>query len=209
MSRVWPLPPTVLASVLAVPVVLWFIVFGWAPAPFWDLMAPAMAVLLGLAWLLGGRYFRSQSFGAADVAWGVVSAAALWGVFWVGNAVAPLVIPGAHQDIGNVYGLKAGFSPWAVGAALVFLFGPAEASFWQGVVQSAWAKRFGPVMGWLLTAAFYAAIHSFSRNPMLVLAALVAGLGWGYLYRLTGRLWAVMISHSLWDLAVLVLFPIH
>lgn len=205
----WPLTTDRLWRILPVPVVLWFIVFGWKPWPFWDLMIPAMLVLLGIAWKLGGREFLRRPFTLSDVALGVGSAVVLYAVFWVGNAVAPLILPGAHQDVGNVYGLKSGFSPWLVGAALMVVFGPAEASFWQGTVQAAWMHRYGKNLGWLLTSAFYAAIHTFSLNPMLVTAALVAGLGWGLLYRLTDRLWAVMISHSLWDLAILVLFPIR
>lgn len=189
--------------------VLWFVVFGWKPLAFWYLMVPSMAVLLGLAWYLRGPIFRHERFTRNDLIWGVGSAVVLYGVFVVGNALAPIFIPGAHHDVGNVYGIKAGFSPVLVGLVLVFIFGPAESLFWQGVVQTVWMRRFGASVGWLLTSAFYASIHGFSRNPMLVLAALVAGLMWGLMYRLRPRIWAVVISHGLWDLAVLVLFPIH
>ena len=44
---------------------------------------------------------------------------------------------------------------------------------------------------------------------MLVMAALVAGVVWGGLYRLyPRRMWAIIVSHAVWDVAVFVWFPI-
>jgi hypothetical protein len=42
---------------------------------------------------------------------------------------------------------------------------------------------------------------------MLVLAAAVCGLFWGVLYLRTGSILLVAVSHTLWDIAVFVLFP--
>jgi membrane protease YdiL (CAAX protease family) len=59
------------------------------------------------------------------------------------------------------------------------------------------------------TTAIYAFVHIWSLNFMLIVAAAVAGGVWGLLYRLfPERLWALVISHAVWDAAVFVLFPI-
>ena len=50
-------------------------------------------------------------------------------------------------------------------------------------------------------------IHIF--NFMLVMAALVAGAVWGLIYRLCPKaLFALIVSHALWDVLVFVLIPI-
>lgn len=193
---------------LAVPVVLWIIIFAWKPLPFWDLMTPSMAILLILALVLNGRRFLREGLNTFDVVSGVGSAAVLYGIFKLGSIIAPLILPGATTDVGAVYGMTGHVSPLLIAVILLIIVGPAESLFWQGTVQTVWMKRFGPAIGWLLTAAFYGAIHTASGNIMLVTAALVAGLGWGLLYRLRPRVWPIVISHALWDLAVLVLWPI-
>ena len=44
---------------------------------------------------------------------------------------------------------------------------------------------------------------------MLLMAALVAGIVWGGLYRLfPQRLGAIIVSHAVWDVAVFIWFPI-
>jgi membrane protease YdiL (CAAX protease family) len=44
---------------------------------------------------------------------------------------------------------------------------------------------------------------------MLTMAALVAGLAWGIMYRFfPEKFGAIIISHALWDVAVFIWFPI-
>lgn len=194
--------------VLAAPVVFWFVIFHWKPLPFWDMMTPAVAILGGIA-LVRGSAARLGRPTADDVGRGVLSAAVLYGVFLIGNIVAPHVIPGASGDIGAVYGIRTGTSLTLVALALLLVVGPGEVVFWQGLIESVWIKRFGRARGWLLTTLVYAGIHLWSMNPMLVVAALVAGLAWGGLYARGWSLWSLIVSHALWDVVVLVLLPIH
>ena len=42
---------------------------------------------------------------------------------------------------------------------------------------------------------------------MLVLAAAVCGLFWGYLYMRTGSALLVVVSHTVWDIAVFLIVP--
>jgi membrane protease YdiL (CAAX protease family) len=44
-------------------------------------------------------------------------------------------------------------------------------------------------------------------QPLLVLAALVAGGFWGFLYLRTGRIAPVAVSHAAWDLLVFLVLP--
>jgi hypothetical protein len=46
-----------------------------------------------------------------------------------------------------------------------------------------------------------------SGNPVLVLAALVCGLWWGYQYLRFNSLLSNVISHLFWDLLVFIILP--
>lgn len=61
----------------------------------------------------------------------------------------------------------------------------------------------------MVATTLYALVHAGSCNFMLVMAALVAGVVWGALYRFfPNRFAAIILSHSLWDVAVFIFFPI-
>ncbi len=53
----------------------------------------------------------------------------------------------------------------------------------------------------------YTAVHLASGNIMLVLAAAVCGVFWGWLYLRYRSPVLNIVSHTLWDLAVFVVFP--
>jgi len=60
-----------------------------------------------------------------------------------------------------------------------------------------------------LTTIVYALVHVWSFNFMLVMAALVAGMVWGLIYRINPKaLPALVVSHALWDALVFVVWPI-
>ena len=81
--------------------------------------------------------------------------------------------------------------------------------FWRGYVQKTLQAKWSPNVGFAVTTAIYALVHLGSCNFMLVMAALVAGLAWGLLYRLfPQKFFAIILSHALWDVAVFVWFPI-
>jgi membrane protease YdiL (CAAX protease family) len=42
---------------------------------------------------------------------------------------------------------------------------------------------------------------------MLILAALIAGLFWGFMYYRYRSLLANVVSHTVWDVAVFLVFP--
>lgn len=157
------------------------------------------------------RRFSSPDF-LKQLFLGLLIAAALWGVFWVGDRLSSLMFDFARPQVDGIYGLKQ--DPWmgpcGISLLLLLLIGPAEELFWRGYVQRSleevWGKRFP---AFVVTAIVYALIHVCSLNFMLVMAALVAGLVWGFLYWLKPSwLPALVISHALWDAAVFVWFPI-
>jgi membrane protease YdiL (CAAX protease family) len=75
-------------------------------------------------------------------------------------------------------------------------------------VQRRLSQRFSAPAALLGTTAIYAFVHIWTLNLILIIAAGVAGLVWGWLYQRERSLIAVMLSHALWDVLIFVLFPL-
>ena len=198
-----------LAVVLFVPL---FIYRAVGPLDFWWWMSANIALLLALSILLDKGYvpflladLRSQS--GWKVGLGVLTAGLLYGIFFAGNWLSRQILPFAGSGISQVYHFKAGAAPLRVIGLLTVLIGPGEELFWRGFLQRRFQVHFGGLIGWLLATAVYAVVHAGSGNPMLVLAAAACGLFWGFLFLQTRSLLLVAVSHTVWDLAVFILFP--
>ena len=174
-------------------------------------MSCAGIILTSMSLVLSGdlRGRLKESFRWSDIPLGLLIGVALWGVFWVGDKVAVWMFPFADGEIGSIYSMRDGTSYLLIGALLTFIVGPAEEIFWRGFVQEECSKRWSPTVGFIVTTAIYALAHIWAMNFMLIVAASVAGGVWGLMYRLyPQRLWALIISHAVWDVAVFLIFPI-
>ena len=187
---------------------LWLLVFQWRPLPFFPLMAMATGALAAITLLLQGPLLLRQGFQSRDLLLGVSSALALWAVFWAGGQLADVILPFASEGVDDVYEFKAGQSPILVGALHVLVISPAEELYWRGLVQSTFQGRWGVQRGWLAGTAAYGGVHLLTGNPMLVIAAAVAGGAWGALYAWQGRLLPVVVSHASWGVLVFLVFPL-
>lgn len=192
--------------------VLWTVMFSPWTAPyinFWWMMTTSATVLAVLSTLFNKGWWRQLRWSPSNILLGVVIAAVLWGIFWAGDKVSSWLFDFARPQVNAIYGMKEGESPWLLSVLMLFLIGPAEEIFWRGYVQRTLSGRFSRNAGFVITTLLYAAVHAGSCNFMLVMAALVAGVVWGGLYRFfPERFSAVIISHALWDAAVFVWFPI-
>lgn len=176
---------------------------------FWWMMTASAGVLSVLALNFRPRLLKCLRFNVGDILLGVGMAAALWGVFWVGDKLSVLMFDFARPQVDMIYGMKGGESPWLLTALMLFLIGPAEEIFWRGYVQHTLSERLSADGGFVVATLFYALVHVGSCNFMLVMAAAVAGVVWGLFYRLfPDRMTPLVVSHALWDVAVFIWFPI-
>ena len=192
--------------------VLWTIMFSPLTAPhvpFWWMMSASALTLSVFAWWAYPSWWKDTRWNLPNLLWGISIAAALWGIFWIGDKISAYLFDFARPQVDSIYGMKTGESPWLLAALMLFLIGPAEEIYWRGYVQRTLSERWNPNAGLLLTTFLYAIVHAGSCNFMLFMAALVAGACWGILYRFfPNRLSALVWSHALWDTAVFILFPI-
>ena len=192
--------------------VLWTIMFSPWTAPhvnFWVMMTCSGAALtLYSTWAAPG-WWKDIRFDFPNIALGVLFAAALWGVFWLGEFFSTLIFDFARPQVDSIYGMKDGENPVILTLLMLLIIGPAEEIFWRGYIQKQLSRKWNPNMGFIVTTLVYSLVHISKMNFMLIMAAAVAGLFWGLAYRLyPEKFGAIIISHAIWDCAVFIWFPI-
>jgi membrane protease YdiL (CAAX protease family) len=179
-------------------------------ANFWLTMTMATGILT--AWSLAndrGRLRELYSFQSKWIFIGVLSAAGLYLLFFIGDRVSTLLFDFSKPQVAGIYSTRSQASPVLIGTLLLVWIGPAEEIFWRGFAQRRMAARFGDWKGFLITTAVYALVHIWAFNFMLFMASLICGLFWGWMYMRYRSVWPGLISHALWDPAIFVLFPIQ
>jgi hypothetical protein len=202
----------VLAALASVAFIPLFVTRGIGAFDFWWWMTLNNVVLLALAVTLDRGFVPAlredvRTRPVAKIGWGLASAALLYGVFFVGNLLSRQVLPQAGGDIEAVYGFRGGASALRIGLLMLFVFGPGEELFWRGVLQRGAAPFVGARLAFVLATALYAGVHIGSLNVMLVVAALVCGAFWGALYEWRRSLLVNVVSHTVWDIAVFLVWP--
>lgn len=192
--------------------VLWTIMFSPWTAPyvnFWVMMTcSGMTLTLYSTWASPG-WWKDVRLDMTNVVMGVALAAALWGVFWLGEFFSTLLFDFARPQVDMIYGMKEGENPWVLTALMLFIIGPAEEIFWRAYLQKNLSMRWNPNIGFVVTTILYSIVHLSKFNFMLIMAAMVAGFVWGLAYRFfPEKLGAIILSHALWDCAVFIWFPI-
>lgn len=182
---------------LLVAFVLWFLTFGLEIGNFWAKIASSAAILAALALILTEDKRELFKGELSHFLIGLLSAGALYLIFWAGKVFSSF-LPFAGEQIGAVYSNRGASPLWLIGLLLFFVTGPCEEIYWRGFLQRGLMVRLGQNRGWLLASFIYSGVHIWTLNAMLMLAALIAGLFWGWIYKNTHSLWPSMVSHALW-----------
>lgn len=157
--------------------------------------------------LISEPALRRERFRLRDLVTGLDSAAALYGIFEVGDRLARRIMPAGEREIAGIYALRRAAPQAAIATALAVVIGPGEELFWRGLVQRSLHRRFGRVGGWLAASSIYGAMHLVSENLTLTGAAATAGLFWGALYARDERLAPLIVSHVAWDIWIFLIAP--
>src|SRR5262249_40832159 len=102
-----------------------------------------------------------------------------------------------------------------VGLAIVML-AIMEEIVWRGWVRTLLERLIRARFAWIAAAGLYALAHlptlwalsdsDVGLNPLVMIAALGAGLVWSAMARYFGRLWPSIVCHALFDWAALMMF---
>lgn len=201
---------TIIGCVIAA--VLWTVMFSPWTSPylnFWVTMTCSALILTTYSSIIIKEWWKDVKFAWSDIAIGVTLAAALWGIFWIGDRLSSMMFDFARPQVNSIYGMKDGENPVILTLLMLLIIGPAEEIFWRGCIQKNFSKIWNPDIGFIATTLVYGLVHIAKFNFMLIMAALVAGFIWGLAYRFfPERLGAIILSHALWDCAVFIWFPI-
>jgi hypothetical protein len=187
---------------------LWTALVHAHPPRFFLWAALHCAGWLALSWkALGKEGRRRLTPSAPDLGWGIALAA----VLYVGSRAVLWALCGGFsellcQPLRDVYE-RFGTGSLGAGLALALVIAPAEELFWRGVVQQALRPRLGRVGCAVVAAVLSSLVLLAFREPLLALAALPTSLAWGLLAEWRRGLVASWVSHSLWDLLIVILLP--
>ena len=179
---------------------------------FWYWMSTNLVLLLSLVFILdksnGQEIISDLNDGMPrKILYGLGAAVVLFLVFYVGNIFIRFIFEQAGQGIENVYAFKQEASPLRIGLLMLIIIGPGEELFWRGYLQRKLGLKYGKMNGFILATALYTIVHVATGNMVLVLAALICGLFWGWLYMKYKSMTINVISHTVWDVGVFILLP--
>lgn len=202
-----------IAITISLAVLFWFIMFSpWTAhlVNFWVTMLIATTVLITLSLLWGKEDLKElYTFKASHFVIGLISAFILYLVFYAGNFFSQLLFDFSKQQISNIYSTKSQANNVFIGFALLLWIGPAEEIFWRGFVQHKLSARYGGLKSFFITSVIYALVHIWSFNFMLIMAALICGLFWGWMFYKYKSVIPIIISHAVWDAFIFTVMPIN
>lgn len=202
---------------LPIAVVVWLVGFAWVA------IAGSWLPLAAMAALAAGRLVAGDA-GTRELlvprqralALGVATAAAMIVGTYAMYAALARAFPGLAPATHSLYAVlnAEGYRSGAL-AALVLVMAACEEIVWRGrPLTGAGDAMRSHRLGWPVVARvagvaiLYGSVHVASTS--LLLGGLAAGCGflWG-LVRVGGRsLWAAIVTHAAWDLAILVAWPL-
>lgn len=200
------LPGFILAAIF------WFLMFSpWTKDlfNFWYTMIIATTTLIGYSFFIGKDQIKTvYNFRLKWVLVGLFASIILYVLFLAGDCFSKMLFDFAGRQIDNIYATKSQSAQVFIGLALFLLIGPAEEIFWRGFAQHNLSLEYGDMRGYLITAAIYAFVHIWSFNFILIMAALICGLFWGWMYKKYKSIWPCIISHAVWDVMIFIILPI-
>jgi hypothetical protein len=193
---------------LIIAALLWFLMFVIKPFNFWVEMSLSILLLITIVLFLERNLISFKKITLRHILIGIISAIVLYFVFYAGNIISGYLFPFKDAQISSVYSNKAQGNSLLIGGLLLFVIGPGEEIYWRGFIQNFISKKFGENKGYIFATLLYAGVHIITLNFMLIIAALVCGLFWGWIYKKEKSLVPVIISHAIWDFTIFVLFPL-
>lgn len=191
-----------LLGTIVVAHVLLFLSFFLFKDLFWPLFTTSL-LLLGIFSIRNARWKTPSPL---HMFYGLGSGILLYLIFYIGKSVMLYLFPESITQLEELYRLVAPIQGWHY-VSLIFVIIPGEELFWRGVVQDHVEKatlRY-PV---ILAALLYMSAHIYAGAFLLLVAAVLAGTVWGYLYKKTSNMTIPIISHLVFDLLLLVFFPL-
>lgn len=193
---------------LALPIVLWPLVFIAFQSSFVYAMSAATLLLASLSiWKYRKIIKWKRGGNVRIITIGIIGAVILYLVFLAGYYLA--LSAGLIGYVDLVYSMIYAQGSKIVIFILLAVIGICEEIYWRGGVQGyveKHSKRFKDAP-WIATTAYYSLVHLATLNPILVLAAFFVGLVTSLSANRYG-IRASIIAHVLWIELIIVFLPV-
>jgi len=193
---------------LFIATILWYLLFVIKPINFWLEMSLSITALVLLSIMPNRDSLKIGKVTMRHILIGIFSAITLYIIFYLGNIISGFLFSFKDTQILSIYSNRSNGSLIWIGLLLLFIIGPGEEIYWRGFIQNTLSKKMGETKGYIISVLLYSGVHIITGNIMLVIAALVCGIYWGWLYKKEKSLLPVIISHAIWDLTIFVIFPL-
>lgn len=189
-----------------------FVLHQIGPYDFWWWMSTNLIVLLALCFITDWEYLYllRKDLGEGllkKISIGLLSALILYLVFFAGNYLSRKWFNFAGSGIEGVYSFKGNAAGTRIALLMLMVIGPGEELFWRGYLQRKLSAETGKRTGLLLALILYTGVHIFTGNIMLIVAALICGLFWGWMYLKYNSMVINIVSHTVWDIVVFLVLP--
>lgn len=179
--------------------------FHFLAEQFWIAFPLSLALLL--LYSLNFRLFICRALSIKTTLVALLSGLALYLLFAFGKwLIFALSLP-LMEQLESLYALVQPISWWHYLLLFVLII-PSEEFFWRGFVLEKLAIKLPKNTSVLVAALLYGLAHLFSGSLLLVIAGIVAGTVWGYLSILYRNLTVAVISHLVFDVLLLIIFPL-
>jgi uncharacterized protein len=139
--------------------------------------------------------------------YGVLSGVSLFGLFYLGNILLHIIDLPLKGSVAKLYKQMSPIQIWQY-TVLFFIIIPGEEIFWRGFILKRLIGRLKILPSILLSTLLYTSVNIYSGSSHLILASIVAGLVWSSLYVWKRSIPLLIVSHLVFDLFLLVLFPL-
>jgi uncharacterized protein len=182
------------------------------PIDFWWWMSAVILLLIVYGTFLDRDYSPFLKKDLKDhllgkIIAGIGAAFLLYSIFFLGNQISRYIFDFAGRNINAVYHFKGDAAPIRIVMLMALIIGPGEELFWRCFLQRRLSLHVGEWSGFIVSSCLYAGVHLASGNIMLFLAALVCGIYWGFLFHKYHSPVINVVSHTVWDIAVFIIFP--
>ncbi|WP_449539590.1 CPBP family intramembrane glutamic endopeptidase [Ferdinandcohnia sp. Marseille-Q9671] len=174
--------------------------------PFW-VMFTGTFLLLSIVAIRNSKLYL-DNFSIENTIVAIFSGILMYGLFYIGKVGSAFLFPAQLADVVVLYEKVNPVLSWHF-VALFLIIIPGEELFWRGYVQgkieAKWKNKITVVV---ISSLLYTSANIYTFNPLFLLATFTGGIVWGTLYIWKKNILLTILSHLVFNLFLLILFPL-